>query len=210
MRLILAGLFVICGLLVIPLVIAVLENSGPIPAYGRAMLYMSVLVYVPLLIFGAFFLFNRRGTTRAMYMTPEEYERYLVGNGLLVEERYTAARAFNVEEFGDEGSIYFVELTDGRVLFLMGQYLYEYEPIDDGPDNRQPRTFPCTEFTLRRHRDEGYVYDIKCGGEILEPEVTAAWLGKDVWKKGVVPGDAEIIAGRTYDDLKQEHMGRKR
>lgn len=210
MRLMLAALFVCVGLAAVVGVVAWVIESYSLPKPVELLLYGLVGISFLVIMVMAHFLFNTRGTLHRALHSAEEHERYLVENGLLVEEHYTATRAFNVEEFEDEGSIYFVELTDGRVLFLMGQYLYEYEPIDDGPDNSQPRTFPCTEFTLRRHRDEGYVYDIQCGGEVFEPEVTAAWLGKDVWKKGVLPGDAEIIAGRTYDDLKREHMGRKK
>ena len=39
-----------------------------------------------------------------------------------------------------------------RDSFLSGQYLYDYEPISDDPDANEARSFPCTEFTVRRHR----------------------------------------------------------
>ena len=51
-----------------------------------------------------------------------------------MSERFTASRAFAVEEFEDEGSHYFVDLTDNRVLFLSGQYLYDYEPLEDAEE----------------------------------------------------------------------------
>ena len=61
-------------------------------------------------------------------------------------------RAFGVKEFEDEGLHYFLELTDGRVLVLSGQYLYDYEAISDDSETNRPRAFPCSEFTLRRHK----------------------------------------------------------
>ncbi|MDX9973992.1 MAG: hypothetical protein RBU21_13490 [FCB group bacterium] len=206
MKVVLAGLFVFIGLLVVVAVVGGAGDSGSLPKFASDAFYALMPVFFLGLIAAAYLFFNRGRS----YRSPEEHERYLEENGLLVEERYEATRAFNVEEFEDEGSIYFVELKDGRVLFLMGQYLYEYEPIDDGPDNSQPRTFPCTEFTLRRHRDEGYVYDIKCAGEVFEPEVTAPWLGEEVWQEGALPDDGEIISDRSYEDIKREHMERKR
>jgi hypothetical protein len=141
--------------------------------------------------------------------TGEDFIQHLEESGLLVDEQYRATRAFAVEEFEDEGSAYFVELEDGRVLFLMGQYLYDYEPIEDDPELNQPRIFPCTEFTLRRHREEGYVADLVCTGEPFEPEVTVAPFGEEIYEKGGVPEDGEIVEGRSYEELKRVHMARR-
>ena len=71
-----------------------------------------------------------------------------------------------MEEFEDEGLHYFIELVDGRVLFLSGQYLYDYEPISDDPESNQPRSFPCTEFTVRRHKNDGCVVDLLRAGTV--------------------------------------------
>ena len=49
-----------------------------------------------------------------------------------------------MEELEDEGVSYFLELDDGAVLFLSGQYLDE----DESP-------FPCTEFIVRRLPADG-------------------------------------------------------
>jgi hypothetical protein len=54
---------------------------------------------------------------------------------------YDVVEALRVREFEDEGSSYYLRLSDGRVLFLTGQYMYEYE---------DERAFPCTRFTLER------------------------------------------------------------
>lgn len=75
-----------------------------------------------------------------------------------MSEAYRVKRAFQVEEFEDEGSHYYIELDDRRVLFLSGQYLYDYDSEDP------PRAFPCTEFVVRRHRTKGYVVDISLSG----------------------------------------------
>ena len=50
------------------------------------------------------------------YLTIEESE----GQGLLLTEEYQATRAFQLDEWEDEGSHYFVELRDGSVLYLNG------------------------------------------------------------------------------------------
>src|SRR5262245_21050528 len=46
----------------------------------------------------------------------------------LISGDFKARRAFMVDEFEDEGIHYFIELEDNSILFLSGQYLYDYEP----------------------------------------------------------------------------------
>ncbi|HKZ05160.1 MAG TPA: hypothetical protein VJU81_06785 [Methylomirabilota bacterium] len=83
--------------------------------------------------------------------------------------------------------------------------LLESEPITDDPDMIQPRKFPCTEFTVRRHRTERYAIDILCGGRALEPEAVGPPFSKKAWAAKQVPEDGEIIASAGYDELKRTH-----
>lgn len=204
MRVIGAGLFVFTSVLAL---VAILGSHGGMdrvpswvmgPAIALSMLALMVL---------SLWLFNPRGSDPFGRKTAEEHLRELEQLGLLEPATFTVTRAFGVEEFEDEGLHYFLELADGRVLFLSGQYLYDYEPILDDSELHQPRSFPCTEFTVRRHRKERYVIDVLCGGTVLEPEVMAPPFGKQVWKAGRVPDDGQIISDVSYDDLKREHVG---
>jgi hypothetical protein len=119
------------------------------------------------------------------------------------------ARAFGVEDYEDEGICYFLELTDGSgVLVLIGQYLYAYEPIEDDPEMNQPRLFPCTAFTVRRHRTDGYVVDLVCGGDVLEPETMASGDVKAAWlRDGFDPEDGVVLTGVTFDELMRTRAG---
>ena len=141
------------------------------------------------------------------FKSIEELEK----EGLLERERFRAVRAFQVEMFEDEGSQYFIELEDKRVLFLVGQYLYPYEPWgpdgpgDDVPSN--PRTFPCVEFELIRHRIENYVLDVACLGAVIEPECMAPSYG-DV--EQFPPEDGTIFTDHSYDEIKAERMNAKK
>jgi hypothetical protein len=125
--------------------------------------------------------------------------------GLLVRQAFRAMRAFGVEEVEDEGLHYFVELVDGSVLFLSGQYLYEFEPVSDDPGFNQARRFPCTEFEVLRHKGAGYVIDINCSGTVLEPELNAPAFTREDWKRGI-PDDGGIVEGRSYDVIKRERV----
>jgi hypothetical protein len=121
---------------------------------------------------------------------------------LLVSTSFRADRAFRVSESGEAGPHYFLELEDDGILHLSGNYLYEYEPIDGNP-----RHFPCTEFTVRRHAEIGYVVDLICSGLIIEPEVEAPpYTARDLAKRGV-PEDGEILRGISFDQLQHERAG---
>ena len=89
------------------------------------------------------------------------------------------------------------------MLYLSGQYLYDFEPISDDPELNQSRRFPCTEFEVLRHKDRGYVIDIHCAGQVLEPELIASAFTQADWQRGV-PEDGDIIDGKAYDALKRE------
>jgi len=111
-----------------------------------------------------------------------------------------ATRAFGVEEFEDEGLHFYIELEEGGVLFLSGQYLYDFEPVDD----KSARIFPCSNFSVHRHRNNGYVIDITCGGYILEPEIMVPHFTIKELENDNVPYDGETIRNITYDSLKND------
>jgi hypothetical protein len=119
--------------------------------------YVGLIILVfCLAIFASLILFNlsvRPG--RESSLTTQALEN----QGLVTAEEFKVRRALQVEEFEDEGSHFFLELNDGNVLFLSGQYLYDYAPVDD-IDPEQGRLFPCSEFTVKRHKDKGYVIEI--------------------------------------------------
>jgi len=118
---------------------------------------------------------------------------------LLTSTNFCADRAFRVDECNGEGPHYFLELEDGGVLHLSGNYLYDYEPGEGSP-----RHFPCTRFTVRRHADLGHVVDIVCGGIIIEPEVEAPPYTASDFAHGLVPCDGQILRNLTFDQLRQQ------
>lgn len=148
----------------------------------------------------AAYVFNRLGLRRKPLT---EHLAELDAKGRLVRQRFQAARAFAVEAFEDEGLHFYIELADGRVLYLNGQYLYDYEPITDDPEFNQARSFPCTEFEVLRHKDAGYVLQIDCAGTVLEPEIMAPPFGRADFRRGM-PEDGEIIVDESYERIKRQ------
>jgi hypothetical protein len=198
MRLLVAALFVIGSTFA---AVALVMASG-IGEHAPLLVGLALGLLFILLSFAAVYLFNPWWVNPLGLMKPEEVLRRLEEKGLLVSSDFQARRAFGVREFEDEGLHYFLELADGRVLFLSGQYLYDYEPIEDDLERKEPRRFPCTDFTIRRHKTEGYVVEIICRGTVLEPEFFALPFPKQKGWSGHIPQDGELISDTTYDALK--------
>ena len=207
MRVILAAVFVVVGLsIAVGLLSAIFKHTSHpqdiLIEIGLGILFVLLLVI-------AVSLFDDSTGRLKGTETSDEYVKDLEDKGLLVSTNYQATRAFQLEEDEDEGSHYFIELADGTVLYLTGQDLYEYEPIDDDPELNQPRRFPCTEFSLRNHRDERGYIDIQCRGTVIEPEFVEPHP-KAFWERGLE--DCQIITDLSYDEIKAQLIseGRRR
>ena len=199
-----AGLFVFTGLLAAVGLLGAFRVSATAPPLLVAFILVVVMIG---LIAAAMALFSP-GKPLGAAPSVEQLAQELEAQGLLMSQHFTVTRAFEVEEFEDEGLHYYLELVDGRVLFMTGQYLYDYEPIDETDDGEaEPRRFPCSTFVVRRHRTERYVLDIQCAGQTMEPELTAPPFGEDVWREGSIPEDGAIIMNATYDEIKRLRTG---
>ncbi len=178
------------------------RGSAPAVGIGLGVLMVALAI-------GATMLFNRKRHSILGLRSREDAVLELEAKGLLEALCFHATRAFQVEELEDEGSHYFIELGDGSVLFLTGQYLYEYESGDTGDDSEQSgrRLFPCTEFTVRTHKVKGYTVDLVCAGTVLEPEVVTPPFTENDYREERIPKDRTIIRDRTYDELKLERLG---
>jgi hypothetical protein len=128
--------------------------------------------------------------------------------GLLESEEFSVKRAFEVEEYEDEGLHFFLELEDGRVLFLCGQYLYDYQEVSEDPELNQKASFPCSRFEVRRHKTEHWVHSIICHGPYLKPEAKLPHYSKAYQKAFGFPSDGEI-SPISYDGLFSRIAGKK-
>ncbi|MBI3272314.1 MAG: hypothetical protein HYZ53_25205 [Planctomycetes bacterium] len=193
MRVVGAGCFVFLGLLG---GVLVLSSRLP-PATPSWVLGALQSAWLLVLIFLAMFLFNVPGQRPGD--TLESLERL----NLVASVSYRARRSFVVKEYEDEGPHYFIELEGGAVLYLNGQYLLDYRPDLKEAEGAAAasRKFPCTEFTVKRHRTEGYVLDIVCGGEAFEPELWAPPFAPERFGRDL-PEDGQVITETSYDSLK--------
>jgi hypothetical protein len=92
------------------------------------------------------------------------------------------------------------------VLYLNGQYLYDYEEITDDPELEQSRTSSCSRFAVRRHKSAGYVVDLVCGGDVLNLECVAPPFDQSDEKQGLIPEDGQVFRDRSCDPLKRQRL----
>lgn len=199
MRVILAGLST-CA--IVFLAVAVLYG----PLEGKVSDMTAVILIVTTFFLAAAascIVFNLRNE-RWPYQTTEEME----SQGLIESAEFRAKRAFRVEEYEGEGPHYFLELDDGSVLYLNGQYLYDYEPIDDA-ESSQEAVFPCTDFIVKSHKSEHYVVEIIPSSTPLEiEEVAPAFYERNHRSQTLrtIPSDGDIIRDKSYEQIKREWL----
>lgn len=122
MRVILAGLFVFGGVLI---AVCLLGSSPAHSSHTASGIFIGIVMgtLLLLLIGIAQVLFNWPIDWRKERFNQEDYIKDLEAKELLVSTDYQATRAFELEEYEDEGLHYFLELSDKTVLYLAGQDL---------------------------------------------------------------------------------------
>jgi len=205
MRLLLAGLVTYGGLLASAALVFHHFPDGFGPPWLPGLVLGLLACLLAVTSFAFFNRFRRRpGATGSL----AEHLAKLEGAGLVETVEYEVRRNFRVEEFEDEGPHYFLDLGEGGVLCLCGQYLDDLEEPVPGPDGRVAPVFPSTRITVRRRRDTGEVLDVGCHGVYLPPECEAPPYDKAdlAWDDNA--GDGDIIRDRSYGQLKAERLKR--
>lgn len=203
MKLIGAGLFAVTSMMLIFVAVGSFMNVNE----RRDLVLISfpiIAVIFGLAVYAAYYLFNSWENRPIKWWKPFHYPTIeeMEEKGLVETQIFHARRAFQVEEYEDEGLHYFLELEDGSVLYLSGQYLYDYEEIDDEPEYSQPKTFPCEKFVIKRHKKYGYVLAIETQGKVLNPETILPPFLRYYARKPELPKDGDIIRDHSFDDIK--------
>ena len=73
-------------------------------------------------------------------------------------------QAIKVEEFEDEGIGYYLDVAEGKVLFIQGQYLY-----DEDENGKPEMKIPSTRMKFIRVVGSGLLLDFTCLGNYLSP-----------------------------------------
>ncbi len=107
-----------------------------------------------------------------------------LSNGKAEIRTYQILDAIKREEYEDEGIHFYLELSNGSVLFLSGQYLYE-------PDGSH--RFPSAEVQITRAPISNIVFDFKCSGKYFAPTAILPPFSVNTIKNGLVPEDGEVL-----------------
>ena len=189
LRLIYAGLFILAGVMS---EMFVMQRMCPEinPFEGRIF-----LPTVAVLVAAAYFLFNER----SLWVNRDGKLTYRRRDNL-VSEKYQARRALELRDSDNGDGWYLVELDSGKVLCL-------WDNLPTGPlgcDTANPRIrrFPCTEFTIRRHRVEGYTAEVICAGQLIKPLTVSLPDHYGDWLYAYLPRDGDFVADGNFDEFK--------
>jgi hypothetical protein len=105
---------------------------------------------------------------------------------------YEVVDAISVEEQEDEGSMYYLKLRDGRILFIAGQHLYELE---------EERRFPNTKFQAVRTPRTRHLIGFTCLGDYLPASGRGRPFTVADYDLGRVPEDGDVWEG-DFDALR--------
>ena len=197
MRVVLVCLFVFAGILAAVILLGPLVDHGHSSSLLKGtFLGLGFGLFVVAMAIVALVLLKWYPLPKGRTETTEEYVLRLRDADLLVGTDYRATRAFTIAPFEDVGYRFILELDNGSVLNLCGQYL---EDFYDADGTEAWERFPCTEFTILRHRTEGGVIDIECHGQQISTD--ADLKGKRQRDLDQLPKDGELFSGMTYDEL---------
>ena len=66
------------------------------------------------------------------------------------------------------------------------------------------------EFTIRRHKDKGFIVDVVCAGAVLEPEVIAPPFSLTDAENYAFLEEVQVIPAKSYDEVKAERLATTR
>jgi len=147
----------------------------------------------------------RRGIGRQLARSRSLHTRDLAA-GQAECTTFEVKDALRVEEAEDEGSAYYLKLADGRVLFLSGQYLYEYEESEAEDGQPIPARFPCRRFTLARGPESRLFLDLEVHGEPFPPSEELLPFTTEEHRAGIVPEDGAVLT-LDFERLRTKRAG---
>lgn len=121
--------------------------------------------------------------------------------GLITREAVSCSRAIHFDELDTGCGVHLIEVQGKGLLCLFGQYLHEWGPIDDDPEENQARQFPRTRFDILRWRPRDEVLDLVLAGEVYDPETLAPTPDR-VSSLPFRLGDGAHIGGFTFEQAR--------
>lgn len=92
-----------------------------------------------------------------------------LAGGQAMTAEYAVTQVLELPEFEDEGIGYFLELSDGRILYVQGQDLYPEESDEEAPSTKVVQRFPATSIHYSYGPKSGVRLGITPSGDYLPP-----------------------------------------
>ena len=147
-------------------------------------------------------LFNEGLLRSLKRQSVEDSLKELVEKGKATSEVYTVNAAMSFNDLNTGSMVHLLDIGDERILCLNGQYLYDYEPVDDDPESNQARRFPTRQFTLIRRVKGSEVLSLQPGAEVVEPQLLEHPPMEKLYDLGFELTDGEIRAHVSFDQLR--------
>ena len=137
-------------------------------------------------------------------VSRDEHLRNLEASGHAVREQYRTVDALSFEDLNTGSLVHVIDIGAGRLLCLVGQQYYDFEPVDDDPEVNQPRLFPSREFSLLRQVESNAVLALFPGTVVVEPTVREPVSRfEKLFELGIRLEDGEIVTGVSLGEVKR-------
>ena len=129
---------------------------------------------------------------------PSQKAKADLAAGLARQIYLDVTAALEAPEYEDEGVGFFLQLTDGRVLYVQGQDLYDHaHDAADEEGKALPKTFPSTRILYACGPQSGIRLSITPQGTYLPPALLQARRYADA---DAIPADGAFYNG-ALDDM---------
>lgn len=152
------------------------------------------------LMFSSVFIFNEGFLRLLKRQSDEEYIKELIKKGKAKKEKYNVNAAIHFDDLNTGCTVHLLDIGNNKMLCLYGQYLYDYEPIDDEPELNQPRKFPTKQFTQIRRLKDNFILQLIPGNEVIEPIIVKEPKIKEFYKLNPKLIDGKIIESLSFEE----------
>jgi hypothetical protein len=123
----------------------------------------------------------RKSLTRSPYA---DLVRADLAGGMVRESAFDVVDAIRRDELEDEGAHFYLKLSNGRVLYLSGQYL---------DDEVESRRFPSSRVVIVRGSRSGTLLRFECSGAYVAPTGTLPAFTLEELDKDETPSDGDVL-----------------
>ncbi|MFH2043851.1 MAG: hypothetical protein ABIK92_01745 [Pseudomonadota bacterium] len=153
-----------------------------------------------LLMFSSVVIFNEGFIRKLKRQTDKEYMKELLDKGKAKKETYNVDSALYFDDLNTGCAVHLLDIGNNQILCLYGQYLYDFEPINDDPEINQPRKFPTKEFSQIKRLKDNYILELIPGNEVVEPKIIKEPKIEEFYKLNPKLIDGKIINKLSFKE----------